>query len=582
MKDYKTKRERHEVLRGSMETDRATFLSRWRDLGDYILPSRPRFFLTDTNRGERKNQKIIDSTATMAARTLRSGLMSGVTSPARPWFRLTTPDPSLAENGPIKEWLYLVSDRMNTVFLRSNLYNSLPILYGDIGVFGTGAMLIEEDFTGDVIRTFPLPIGSYFIANDEMLQVRSIIRDFRMTARQLVGKFGRRLPNGEMDWSNFSNSVKYTYLNGDLEAWFDICHVVGPNPEFDPKRLDAKYKRYESCYFERGAFGNTNNNYMAGDENKYLRESGFDYFPVLAPRWEVSGEDVYGTDCPGMTALGDIKQLQLGEKKAMQAIEKGINPPLVAPPELLNKPISMLPGGTTYASEREGTKGIRSLHEVNLRLADLENKQAQVRRRISRAFFEDLFLMLASSDRRQITAREIDERHEEKLLALGPVLEQLNQDLLDPLIDITFSVMERQGMIPEPPEELQGMELKVEYVSIMAQAQKMIGVSGLERFISIAGQVVSVSGDPTAIDKVNVDQFFDEYGNLLSVPPSIIRSDEHVAAMRAQRAKAHQAAQMAQQVPVLAKTAKDLSDTDTEKDSALKELMAMGSAGGLG
>jgi len=517
----------------------------------------------------------------MAARTLRSGLMGGVTSPARPWFRLTTPDPSLAENSAVKDWLYTVSDRMATVFLRSNLYNSLPVLYGDLGTFGTGAMLIEEDFTGDVIRTFPLPIGSYFIANDEHLRVQTIVRDFRMTVRQLIGKFGKRLPNGEMDWSNFSNTVKYNYDNGNLESWIDVCHIVTQNPEHDPNRLDSKFKKFESCYYERGTMGSMKDNYMAGDEVKYLSESGLDFFPVLCPRWEVTGEDVYGTDCPGMTALGDVKQLQLGERRAMQAIEKGINPPLVAPPEMLNKPISMLPGGTTFSSEREGTKGIRSLHEVNLKLAELENKQAQVRMRISRAFFEDLFLMLASSDRRQITAREIDERHEEKLLALGPVLEQLNQDLLDPLVDITFGIMVNQGLIPEPPEELQGMDLKVEYISIMAQAQKLVGVAGMERFISVVGQMVRVSGDPTSADKINVDQFFDEYGNLLSVPPSIIRSDDEVESMRAQRAQAQQAAQMAQSVPMMAKSARDLSETDTNKDSALKELLAAGAAGNL-
>ena len=582
MAGYASKRQKFEILRGQLDGERSTFLSHWRDLGDYILPRRPRFTITDNNRGERKNQKIIDSTATLASRTLRSGMMSGITSPARPWFRLSTEEPGAAEDGEVKAWLSIVGDRMSNVFLRSNIYNALPIIYGDLGVFGTAAMLIDEDFTGDVIRAYPFSVGSYYIGNDELGRVRVFLRDFRMTVRQVVDKFGKKNQNGEIVWDNFSSFVANEYRDGRYETWVEVCQVIAPNDEHDPKRLESKYKKYISCYYERGTTGGSGMSTMTAlDDHKILYESGYNYFPVLAPRWEVADGDVYGTDCPGMTALGDIRQLQLGERRAAQAIEKKVNPPMVGPTSLRSVKASIIAGDITFVDERDGQKGFRTAHEVNLSINELEMKQDQVRQRIRRSFYEDLFLMLSNTNRRQITAREIDERHEEKLLALGPVLEQLNQDLLDPLIDITFQVMLNQGMIPEPPEALQGKDLKVEYISVMAQAQKLVGISGMERFAGMVGQIVQTTQSPESLDKVDADQFIDVYGDLSGVPPGIIRSDEQVEAMRVARAKAQQAQSVGQNIQTAAGVAKDLSKANLSENNALGALLAQANAGNL-
>ncbi len=567
-----------ELLRGQLELERASFVPHWRDLGDYILPRRPRFTITDTNKGERRSSKIIDSTATLAARTLRSGMMSGITSPARPWFKLTTPDQALAGFGPVREWLQDVTDRMNTVFLRSNIYNALPIIYGDIGVFGTAAMFIEEDFK-DVIRAYPLPIGSYSIANDARLQVKVFIREFRMTVRQVVEKFADIGPGGKVDLRNISAAVASMWLSNNREPWVNVVHIIQPNDLFDQESPLAKHKQFLSVYYERGLSSANGGTLVSGsvDEGKLLRESGFDNFPVLAPRWEVTGEDSYGTNCPGMIALGDVKQLQTGEKRSLQAIEKKVNPPMIAPTALQRKKTSILPGDITYHDERDGLKGIRPAHDINFQITELEEKQNQARQRISRSFFEDLFLMLARTDRREITATEVEEKVEEKLLALGPVLEQLNQDLLDPLIDITFGFMLKQGLIPEPPEELAGVALKVDYVSIMAQSQKLIGIGAVERFAAFSAQVGEAR--PSVLDKIDGDKLIDIYGDLTSVPAGIIRSDEEVAIIRENRALAEKEAQEKEDALLAAKAAKELAGASTDGSNALSSVMAQAQAG---
>jgi hypothetical protein len=558
-----TKRQRIEFLFAQMETERQSFIAHWRDLNDYILPRRGRFFISDSNRGNRRTSNIIDSTPSFTAGTLSAGLMGGVTSPSRPWFRLSISDPALADLTSVKVWLDIVTERMRNVFLKSNLYQTLPITYKDMGTFATSAIFFEEDFE-DVIRTFPIPIGSYMIANDAKLKVKVFARELRMTVRQVVEEFG--MPDGPhrpIDWTNISQSVRSQWEAGQLEAWVNVAHFVGPNPDFDPNRIEAKYKKYESVYYEL-ARDNTS------DNRGFLRESGYDFFPVLVPRWEITGEDVFGTDCPGMTALGDVKQLHLGEKRLLQAIEKMVNPPTSAPSSLRSRSPSILPGAINYTDEREGQRGFRSVHDVDPRILELENKQNQVRGRIRTAYFHDLFLLTAASDRREVTAREIQERHEEKLIALGSVLERLNQDLLKPLIDLTFNIMLRQGMIPTPPPEIQGLGFEVEYISIMAQAQKLVGLGGIERFVAFVAQISEAN--PEAMDKLDTDQLIDEYAKIVGVPANIVLSDDDVAAIREERARAAAAKEAVDNALTVGRTAKNLSEAKIEGDNVLGQL----------
>lgn len=567
-----TKRQRYDSIRGQLDSERSSFISHWRTLSDYILPRRARFTISDVNKGDRRNTNIIDSTATLAARTLRSGMMGGVTSPARPWFRLSTPDPQLAEFGKVKDWLHIVEIRLASMFLKSNLYNILPIMYGDLGVFGTAAYSVEEDMING-LHCQSFPIGSYRIAKDDRGKINVFCRDFRMTVRQLLSKFGDRGPDGKIkNWKNFSATVRTAHETNQLEQWVDVCHLIHPNEDYDEGRLESKFKKFSSCYYEIGS-------QSTGSEDVFLSEKGYDYFPVLVPRWEVTGEDVYATDCPGMAALGDIKQLQLGEKRSMQAVDKMVNPPMVGPTSLKTTKSSIISGDMTFLDAREGMQGFRAAHEVRLSINELEAKQDQCRNRIRRCFYEDLFLLASSDDRSGTTAREISERHEEKLLALGPVLEQLNQDSNDPLVDIGFDIGMRRGMFPPPPEELQGVELKVDYISIMAQAQKIAGIGNIERFAGFVGNVMTATQDASVMDKIDLDQMIDVYADMTSVPPGIVRADEAVAEMRQSRQAAQQQAQRAAQVQQTARSAKDLSQADTGGDNALTRLIEASKAG---
>ena len=576
----KTSRLGLERLRSALMSERSSWVSHWNDLGRFIFPRRTRFYTTDVDRGNRRNMSIIDSTGGLAARTLRSGMMSGFTSPSRPWFRLTTQDPDMAKSNAVKEWLYDVTWRMSEVFLRSNLYNTLQTVYGDMGVFGTSAMLIEEDFDR-VIHTYPFVIGSYYLFADDKLHIDGFMRDFRLTVRQIVEKFGMKDGSSSIDWTNISSLCRSLWNAGTTEAWIELTHAIIPNPDWNEKALSSDKKKYLSVYYERGTTG-SQYSLSESDTQKILQKRGYDKFRVLAPRWDVSGEDIYGSYCPGMEALGDIQELQMLCRRGSQALEKLINPPMVGPSSLRNQKASVLPGDLTYVDVRDGQQSYTPAYQINPNFQQLELSKNTNRERIKKCFFEDLWLAVSNLDKGNVTAEEIRALKEEKLQEVGPVVDRLNQELLDPLIDHTFDIMQKQRLIPPPPPELAKMPLRVEYTSIMSQAQRSLGASTIDRFVDMAMKTQEIKPqDPSVLDKVDFDEMLERYGEDLTLPPGIILDDKTVAKIRNVRAQQQAAQQKQADMEQASKTAKNLGDADTSGGNALSDLMDQGNAGSL-
>lgn len=538
---------------GQLQTERASWFSHWKEISDYLLPRSGRFFVQDRNRGQRRHNNIYDNTGTRALRVLGAGLMAGATSPARPWFALATADPDLNRYKPVALWLQDVTRRMLGVFQRSNSYRTLHGLYEELAAFGTAASIVLPDYNR-VLHHYPSTVGEFAIATDWQGRVNTLYREFDKTVAEIVQEFG---------YDNCSRSVQSMYNSGSLDQWVTVIHAIEPRSdrERDPTKRDGKNKAWRSCYFELG-----------GDSKTFLRESGFDMFPVLAPRWIVSGGDIYGTS-PGMEALGDIKQLQHEQLRKAQAIDYQTKPPLQAPTSMKNRDIETLPGGISFVDAASAAGGIRTAFETNLRLDFLLQDIGDCRERVRSAFYADLFLMLANDRRTGITATEIAERHEEKLLMLGPVLERLHNELLDPMIDITFQHMLSGNMIPPPPEELQGMELNVEFISMLAQAQRAVGTASIDRMLGTLGAVAQLK--PDVLDKIDEDELVDAYSQMLGVDPRLIIPNEQVAMVRQARQQAMAAKEQAETLKTTAATAQSLAAVKSNEQTALTDIVGM-------
>ncbi len=543
-----TKRQRILSRKSALWTERSSWVAHWRDISEYQQPRAGRFIATDRNRGERRDNRILDNTAVFGARTLAAGLMSGMTSPARPWFKLEIQDKDLMESAAVKEWLHDSAMLIRAIFASSNTYRALHSMYQELGLFGTAASIVLPDFD-NVLHHYPLTIGEYALGTNAKGEVDTLVREFQMTVGQAVEQFGV---------DNVSMSIRNLWTKGSYDSWVDVVHMIQPRRDRDTRKMDGKNKRFASIYLEPGK----------DNFDKFLSESGFDRFPALAPRWEVTGGDVYGTS-PGMECLGDVKQLQHQQLRKGQGIDYQVNPPLVVPTRYKEAQKSRLPGGVMYVDGQGAQQTVRSAFDVNLNLQHLGLDIQDVRERIRAAYYADLFMMLANDNRSGITATEVAERHEEKLLMLGPVLERLHNELLSPLIDTAFDYAERAGILPEPPPELQGLDLKVEFISVLAQAQRAVAASGVDRLLGTVGQLAGLK--PEVLDKVDFDQVVDDYAEMYGVNPKIIIPDDKVAALREQRAQQMAAQQAAAAVPAMADTAKTMGEVDAQ---GVQDVMA--------
>jgi hypothetical protein len=531
----------------ALKNERSTWMSHWKEISDYLLPRSGRFFTQDRNNGNRRHNNIYDSTGTQALRVLAAGMMSGMTSPARPWFRLSTADPDLAKFGPVKQWLNQTTVLMRDVFARSNTYRALHSMYEELGAFGTAGSIVLGDFN-NVIHHYPLTAGEYCIATNYRGEVNTIYREFDKTVGELVAEFGI---------DNVSQTVKNLYDRNALDQWVTIIHAIEPRTDRDMSKRDNQNMPWRSVYFEVGA-----------DPDKFLRQSGFENFPGICPRWATSGGDIYGGS-PGMEALGDIKQLQQEQLRKAQGIDYMTKPPLQVPSSIKNHDVDSLPGGITFI-DAAGQNGIRTQFEVRLDLNHLLMDIQDVRGRIRSAFYADLFLMLANQTDTRMTATEVAERHEEKLLMLGPVLERLHNEMLDPMVEMTFDRMLAAGIVPPPPPDIQGQNLNVEFVSMLAQAQQAVGTNSVDRFVATLGSVAQLK--PEVLDKLDADKWADAYSDMLGVDPELVVPSQEVARIRQARAQAQQQAQATETAPQIAQAAKNASQVDA---AGLQDVMNM-------
>jgi len=532
---------------GYLKTERSSWFSHWNEISTRLMPRAGRFFVQDRNKGNKRHNQIYDSSATQALSILAAGMMSGMTSPARPWFRLTTGGDDLDSYQPVKIWLDQVTRLMLKIFQGSNTYRALHSMYEELGGFGTAASIMVPDFRS-VIHHHPLTAGEYAITTDWRGDVATLYREFQKTVGQIVKEFG---------YKACSPTVQNLYDRGNLEAWVTIIHAIEPRADRDPSKNDPQNMAWKSVYFEIG-----------GNQQHCLRESGFKRFPALVPRWVVRGGDIYG-ESPAMTALGDINQLQHQQLRKAQGIDYKTRPPLQAPTSMKNRDVEMLPGGITYVDSANPHGGIRSAFEVNIDLQHLLGDIRDVRERIRSCFFADLFTMLANQTDTRMTATEVAERHEEKLLMLGPVLERLQNELLDPLIENTFDAIMEAGIAPPAPDELQGRPLNVDLIGMLAQAQRAVGTNSIDRFVGNLGAVAQFK--PEVLDRFDSDRWAEVYSDSLSLDPQIIVPRDQAQAIREQRAQAQAQAQQAALAEQQASTAQKLASAKTDQPNALTD-----------
>src|SRR6266403_1756148 len=424
--DYKFRRYSEGRLIG-LRVNRYSWWTHWRELADYFLPRRYKWIVTPNQmaRGSPINQHILDSSGCIFARNLASGLVSGKSSPTRPWFKLKIGRLDSTQTSPVSLWL----------------------------------------------------------AECE----RILYREFTMTISAAVNEFGI---------DNVSENIRRLYLQTDganLTREIIVAHSIEPNDDGKAAEFGFSDKfTYREAYWEWG--GSASPQGGASSPPGFLRKRGYYEQPNICARWDLVSNDPYGRS-PAMDGLPDQKQLQLESRRKAQAIDKMVNPPLVADVQLKNQPASLLPGGITYVSgyTASGKPGMASVYDTKFPVAEITEDLNECKERLKKIFFNDVLNTASQYETRSnVTAVEWDMRKSESLVMLGPALERIDNEGLKPTMERVFAIAARAGIFPPAPAEIAGKNLDIEFVSMLQQAQQATAAAGIERMFAIAGNIAGI------------------------------------------------------------------------------------------
>lgn len=519
------------------------------DLADYFAPNAVRFIARNINKPHVKSKKILDSTTFIAVRNFASGMMTGATSPTRRWFKTGIMNRDNKKNKmsyAAKLWCSNQAELSRKILYASNFYQLLPEVYEQLGVFLFSCMAMEKDY--DNVANFKvLPIGSYYYSKDGRGVVDTVCRNYMESAKNLVERYGLE---------NCSDAVQQVYKTRPNDM-FEIVHFVEPNREYKEGSPISAQKKFISVTYEVG-----------NGTTSFLKKAGFDKFPYVVFEASCNGEDAYPSKGCGIYALPDAKQLMSMIKELGKAVKKMVSPAYQGSASLKNKRLSDNPG--FFNEDGDNGAGIRPIHEVNPQVLELKNIIAELRENIKSIFYNDLFAMILNTAERGRTATEVNELKEEKLVLLSPLLEQIHTALKQ-ILDWLFYTEMEAGILPEVPQELEGEEIEIEFISTLAQAMKAQNISSMERFITFAANMAKVV-DPVLIKKIKGEKMIDDYADFANIDPNQIAPNEELEALRQQQAEKQAQAEQMQQLQAGSEMIKNIGGSDSYGAELLKRL----------
>ena len=382
-------------------------------------------------------------------------------------------------------------------------------------------MFVGEPSTREGISFRAISIDEIFIAENADGIVDTVFRSFKMTVRQIVQKWGEK---------SLSPRIARMYEKKDYDKEVDLLHCVYPREEATKGKKAATMLPVASIYIDE-------------KEKHVLAEGGFDEMPYMVSRWSKAVGEVFGRS-PAMTALPDIKMLQEIMKTTIKAAQKVVDPPLLVPDDGVLGPIRTIPGGLNYYRASSGARIEPLLTGGNIPISF--DMMQDLRDRIRTMFFLD---QLQFQGAPRMTATEVVERTERTLRLLGPTLGRLQSEFLGPMIDRIFGVLSRAGRLPEVPESISERELKIEYVSPLARAQRQTETQGIMRTLEFVGPIAGM--DPQAAQIIKGADTVRHIAELNGVPPMLLKSDEELM----EEVKAQQEAQAAQQQSMMGREA---------------------------
>lgn len=488
-----------------LKSDRSTWDSWWQDLADFVSPRKAEITEKEHFPSEVKERRLYDSTAVQANMTLGQGQLAYITPLEERWFTVEPPDDM--QSDAAFAYYSKCGEIMAIALATSNFYSEMHESYLDRSGFGTCNLYVEESLANKSGLVFDAcPNGSYSIAENSEKLVDTVFREKEMTAVQMAQEFGE---------DNLPKEVLKALKKAD-DRWktFVVVHAVYPREDRDTLKLDSVNMPLASCWF-------------MPKEKHLLREKGYSTMPYLVSRYLKWGTGAYGW-CPGWVALPAARQLNFLEKLMDGLAEVELYPRMLIPSTLEGE-VDMTAGGVTiynpFQNAKPETWGTGGNYQAGIDRAEVKRKQ------INDAYHVDLFHMFAQLEK-QMTAREVAERAGEKLIQFSPTFARLGTEMLSPLLDRVFRILNQQGKFPMPPPEVlaqdrMGFHLrppKVVFKSRVALAIRALQSSGFIHLLETLNPLMAI--DPSVRHIINVPVAAKGLGRNYGVPEEWLASEE--------------------------------------------------------
>lgn len=506
-------------LRDTERARQSQFRTLWQSVANLMFPQT---FPIDTefNPGSELMDHLYDITGVEEGENMANGVSNTLYPPGMKFFAVGT-DADLAGNWEAKNYLSKLSKKANEEIANSKsfrLQTDSTIHYW--AVFGMGALYTTWNPTdGLVYRDYA--IGTYQCLENEAGLIDTIILTCPLTARQIVQRWGLE-QTGE--------SVRKAYEKPETRGnSFNVIHIVRPRSDFDNDETlrPATRMPWESLFVQE-------------KDKIVLQDGGYDEFPFAIPRYKVIYREVYGRG-RGVDLLPAVRQLNRRKKDFDEMSNKWVNPPK----EVLDTfegAVDVTPGALNYVTQIPTIKamdmGANGMFPVTKDL--LEYFREEIRDGFFRKAFEPLTSL--TGDRRNTL--EISQRLKEGMKRMGKPIARVITELLAPTIQRSVLLLIRNGVVPRPPEVLQGRPLKIKFIGPLAKALEDYEASAGEYWVGAMGQAASVF--PDVLDNVDSDAWARDFGDSLGVNPDHIRPMHKVKQLRSDRAAQQQQMQQAE------------------------------------
>jgi hypothetical protein len=483
----------------------------------YVVPYRGDFFKPNSSEHEVewRRRMIYDSTAPVAADLLASQIHSNLTSPSIRWFELRFRVESINDRQEAKEWLDAVQNQIWQTLLESDFNMEIAEAYLDLVSFGT-AVLFEEELnekTWEGVTFTAMPVRHTcfeYGADDNLLRFYRRLQYTRLQIKDRWPDFDMsELPGSDTDVDTRHDIIFCVYQRNKKEA----------NTRMEPTSRPYGYK------------------YIVHSSAQQLEEGGYYDMPAFVTRWKKVSGSHWGHS-PAFIALSDILQLNEVVAQTSEAREKEIDPPMKTTERGLLGDLDLRPGSLTVVAEMDE---LDRLLDPNPQLFQGDAEIDRLQQSIRSTFFIDKLELKESP---QMTATEVMVRYERMQRQFAPTLGRLQADLLDPLIELTFRTLQRNGMIPPPPPGLEEQVLDIEYTGPIPRAQKNEQAQNISVWIGELAGLSQVM--PDILDVPDSDAVARELATDRGVPARLLHSEEDVRLVREARAEQEQAMMNAQ------------------------------------